>query len=91
MANGKNPASHKYTVETGIKTPEVSYPQIGFSFFTLIQNTSEVNLMHTSRQPFPSSFSSHNFSSPLQAVNLSASPISNDTFILPILGNISER
>jgi len=35
----KNPASHKYTVETGIKTPGVSYPQIGFSFFTLTQNT----------------------------------------------------
>jgi hypothetical protein len=39
MANGKNPASYKYTVETGIKTLRVSDPQIGFSFFTLIQNT----------------------------------------------------
>jgi hypothetical protein len=39
IANGKNPASPKYTVETGIKTLRVSYPQIGLSFFTLIQNT----------------------------------------------------
>jgi hypothetical protein len=39
MANGKNLASHKYTVETSIKTLRVSHPQIGFSFFTLIQNT----------------------------------------------------
>jgi len=39
MANGKNPPSHKYTVETSIKTLRVSYPQNGFSFFTLIQNT----------------------------------------------------
>jgi hypothetical protein len=39
MENGKNPPSHKYTVETGIKTLRVSCPQNGFSFFTLIQNT----------------------------------------------------
>jgi hypothetical protein len=51
----------------------------------------EVNLMHRNRKPFPSSFFSHNFSSPLQAANLSASPISNEIFNLPILGNISER
>jgi hypothetical protein len=38
MANAENPASHKYSVETGNKMLGVSFPQIGFPFFTLIQS-----------------------------------------------------